>query len=200
MTVEYKKRAKREKILSEGIQLLLRQGYHGTGVKELLDTVGIPKGSFYSYFQSKEEFTAEAIAFYIKPFIDELTILLRVAESEQFSALKQYFHSQIKQLEASNFQTGCLLGDMMGEICSSSDSCRQALLTAINEYCAIIETALLAGQKNGTVRVDIHAQTLSMLLFNSWQGALLAMKLHHSITPLNEWHQYMLNHYCKLSS
>ena len=47
---------KRDLILSKGAQVMTRRGYHGTGVQEIVQAAGIPKGSFYHYFASKEDF------------------------------------------------------------------------------------------------------------------------------------------------
>ena len=67
------KQTNKENLLSQGVSLLMQQGYHGTGLKEILDAVQIPKGSFYNYFGSKENFAAEVIEHYINPFIDQLS-------------------------------------------------------------------------------------------------------------------------------
>ena len=52
------------------MKLLSEQGYHGTGLKEILDQVRVPKGSFYHYFASKEAFTAEIISDYSRTLLD----------------------------------------------------------------------------------------------------------------------------------
>jgi TetR/AcrR family transcriptional repressor of nem operon len=62
----------REKLLDQGVALLMEQGYHGTGLQELVRNVGVPKGSFYNYFPSKEAFSAEVVKHYIEPFIRQL--------------------------------------------------------------------------------------------------------------------------------
>jgi len=51
----------REDLLTIGTEMLTSQGYHGTGIKQVLDAVGVPKGSFYNFFPSKEAFVAAAI-------------------------------------------------------------------------------------------------------------------------------------------
>jgi TetR/AcrR family transcriptional regulator, transcriptional repressor for nem operon len=67
-----KKQLNKESLLTQGVQLLMQQGYHGTGLKEILDAVQIPKGSFYNYFTSKESYAADVIQHYIEPFIIQL--------------------------------------------------------------------------------------------------------------------------------
>ena len=56
-----KKELNRENLLTQGVTMLMGQGYHGTGLQEILDASNIPKGSFYNYFGSKENFGAEVI-------------------------------------------------------------------------------------------------------------------------------------------
>ena len=189
------KEFKREQILNQGIQLMMMHGYHGTGVKLLLDTVNVPKGSFYSYFDSKENFTAEAIAHYIEPFITRLQSYLNNSELDGLAAIKAYFDSLTQELENSDFKGGCLLGDLMGEIGGVSDVCRQALKTAINQYCTLLEQGLLSAQQQGIVRTDISAATMARLFFDAWQGALLHMKVEQSIIPLQRFSAELLDHY-----
>ncbi len=52
---------KRDLILAKGAQVMTRRGYHGTGVLEVVQAAGIPKGSFYHYFASKEDFALQAL-------------------------------------------------------------------------------------------------------------------------------------------
>ena len=52
---------KRVRILDAGTELMLRKGYHGTGIQQIVDAAGVPKGSFYSYFKSKEDFVLAAM-------------------------------------------------------------------------------------------------------------------------------------------
>lgn len=115
------KQINRENLLSQGVTLLMQQGYHGTGLKEILDAVRIPKGSFYNYFGSKENFAAEVIQHYINPFIDQLSSHLQNPDHDALSALQRYFNELITELEKAEFQGGCLLGNLMGEIGDTSD-------------------------------------------------------------------------------
>jgi len=183
--------------LDQGVQLLMNQGYHGTGLKQILDAVRIPKGSFYNYFGSKEAFAAEAIGHYIEPFIQHLHKHLHNPELDALSALKRYYHELIIEIEQADYKGGCLLGNMMGEIANSSDQCRQALMSAVSRYSSLQQSALARAQTEGTVRKDRSAESMANLLLNSWQGALLRMKIEQSVQPLQECCQTLLDDYFK---
>ena len=191
------KQLKREKLLDQGVQMLMTQGYHGTGIKEILDTVQVPKGSFYNYFGSKEAFAAEAITHYIEPFIDRLTAHLQDPQINGLTALKNYYTELISEIEQADYKGGCLLGNLMGEMGGTSEICRHALMTAVERYNALQQTALERAQKQGSVRKDRSAKNMADLLANSWQGALLRMKIEKSAQPLRECCQTLLDDYFK---
>ena len=51
-------------LIESGLKLFSERGYHGTGIKEIVNSQGVPKGSFYNYFESKEDFIAEIVKHY----------------------------------------------------------------------------------------------------------------------------------------
>ncbi len=191
------KQIKREKLLAEGVNLLMAQGYHGTGLKEILDSVQIPKGSFYHYFGSKEEYGAEVIAHYIAPFIAQLQEHLHDRRYDALSALTFYFDELIRLAEKENYKGGCLLGNLMGEIGDTSEVCRTALKAAVGDYRDLLQYGLQQAQQQKTVRSDKTAQRMADLLVDGWQGALLRMKIEQSVEPLARCCDDLLGDYFK---
>lgn len=190
-----KKSINKENLLAQGVRLLMRQGYHGTGLKEILNAVQIPKGSFYNYFPSKESFAAEAIQHYIDPFIIQLGRHLHTPGIDALSALKCYFGEMILDLEKAHFKGGCLLGNLMGEIGDTSDICQNSLQLAVHKYRDLLAEGLLKAQAEGTVRTDKSPEALADLLTNAWQGALLRMKVEQSVEPLKQCCHDLLDDY-----
>jgi TetR/AcrR family transcriptional repressor of nem operon len=191
------KQSNKENLLSQGVALLMRQGYHGTGLKEILDAVQIPKGSFYNYFGSKENFAAEVISHYINPFIDQLNGHLQNPDHDALGALQHYFNELITELEKSEFKGGCLLGNLMGEIGDTSELCQTSLQLAVRRYRDLLQAGLLRAQQEGTVRSDKSAEDMADLLVNLWQGALLRMKIEQSSTPLKQCCENLLGDFFK---
>jgi len=198
MAIQTNKQHKRGKLLDHGVQMLMEQGYHGTGIKEILDVVKIPKGSFYNYFGSKEAFAAEAIAHYIEPFINRLNTHLQTPQIDALSALKNYYAELIVDVEQAGYKGGCLLGNLMGEVGDTSELCRQSLMETIERYNALQQSALKRAQLEGVVRKDRSAKSMADLLFSGWQGALLQMKIEQSVQPLQECCDSLLDDYFKV--
>lgn len=191
------KHLNRDNLLNKGVALLTAQGYHGTGLKEILDAVQIPKGSFYNYFASKEEFGAAVVEHYINPFIEQLDGHLQNPALDALSALTYYFAQLIAELEKADFKGGCLLGNLMGEIGDTSELCRTALQLAVKRYRDLLQDGLAKAQQEGTVRTDKSAQAMADLLVNAWQGALLRMKIEQSSAPLKQCCDELLGDFFK---
>ncbi|MDQ7090979.1 MAG: TetR family transcriptional regulator C-terminal domain-containing protein [Methylococcales bacterium] len=199
MNESISKQIKREKLLEQGVNLIMTQGYHGTGLKEILDNVNIPKGSFYHYFENKEVFGSEVIKYYIAPFITQLQAHIDDDRYDTLSALTFYFDELIRLSRQENFKGGCLLGNLMGEIGDSSEICRLALKSAVEDYRDLLEYGLNKAQKQGTIRPDKTAKRMADLLVDSWQGALLRMKIEQSTTPLARCCDDLLHDYFKVN-
>lgn len=191
------KSAKRTLLLDQGVNLLMAQGYHGTGLQEILDSVTIPKGSFYQYFASKEAFAAEVVTHYIESFIQQLSDFLNNPELDALAALQAYFAVLIQELEQGDFKGGCLLGNLMGEIGDTSDVCRFSLKQAIERYRNLLASGLRKAQSEGRVRTDKDADCMADLLLNAWQGALLRMKIEQSVQPVKDCCDDLLSDYFK---
>ncbi|MBW1898902.1 MAG: TetR/AcrR family transcriptional regulator, partial [Deltaproteobacteria bacterium] len=58
----------KQKILAAGASIIHRKGYNHTGIQEILQTVGVPKGSFYFYFKNKEDFGLQVIDYFVSFF------------------------------------------------------------------------------------------------------------------------------------
>jgi TetR/AcrR family transcriptional repressor of nem operon len=197
MSRSIKKEINRENLLNQGVALLMQQGYHGTGLQEILDAVQIPKGSFYNYFGSKENFGAAVIEHYITPYIEQITSYLQTPDTDALTALQRYFNESIAELERTDFKGGCLLGNLIGEIGDSSDICRIALQTTLNRYRDVLELGISKAQQEGTIRTDKSAREMADFLVNAWQGALLRMKVEKSTAPLQQCCQELFGDFFK---
>lgn len=195
MTKAAAKHLAKEKLLDQGVALFTERGYHGAGLQDILAGVGVPKGSFYNYFASKEEFGAAAIAHYIEPFIERLDGWLERPELDAGAALEGYFGELAGELERRRFAGGCLLGNLIGEVGDTSETCRLALREALHRYRDKLREGIERGQREGVFRADLGAEAMADFLSDAWQGALLRMKIEQSVRPLQACCESLLRGY-----
>jgi len=183
----------RERLLEEGVAAFLERGYHGTGIKQVLDRVNVPKGSFYNYFDSKEEFGAAAIRHYAACLAEKMTEALASAP-DPLDGLRIFFQRLMAEYEKSAFVGGCLVANLGGEL-EGSEICRQALATAFRDWRDGVRAALVEAQERGLVRDDIDAVELADMLIESWEGAVIRMKIERSLQPLQQCIRRLLDGY-----
>ncbi len=167
----------RRELLDTGMQLLSEQGYHGTGIKEVLDRVQVPKGSFYHYFDSKEAFTAEIITDYIEGLLKLMDTQLARSTSGPRETIRHLYSLMITEFERRGCIRGCLLGNLAAEIGASSQRCQKALQDAYRNWLRRFLPLIEAGQQQGEFRDDLDATLLADLFWNHWEGGILRMKM-----------------------
>ena len=180
----------RSKLLDEGLKALLASGYNGTGIKDVLDVVQVPKGSFYNYFKSKEHFGADVVRHYGGKFGERLQPL-DATEGDALTTLRTFFDGEIALYE--KCPTGCLVGNLAAELGASLEQPRQAMFEAMQGTRDAFARALERAQQQGTVRADIAATELGDFLFNAWEGSLLRMKVEGSVEPLRKCVSFSLD-------
>ena len=174
----------RETLLDQGVSVFIEHGYHGTGIKEVLDPAGVPKGSFYNYFKSKEDFGAAVVGHFAKRLDAQLAEMLRDESVEALESIGAFLdqvgdhHEQARQ--------GCLVGNLGAELGDSSEQIRQALSEAMHGWRDRFERTIDRGQREGTIRGDIPAAVLSDFLLNAFEGSLIRTKIEKSTKPLEQ--------------
>ena len=183
----------RERLIEEGIASLLRDGYHGTGLKALLDRAEVPKGSFYNYFDSKEDFAIAAIERYAECLAKQLEDSLEGAE-DPLIGLRAFFKSQMDEFVAAGFIGGCLVANLGSEL-EGNDACREVLGESMRGYRDGLMGALADAQADGLLRPDLTSEQMADLLVAAWEGAVIRMKIERSLKPLEQCLEQLLDGY-----
>jgi TetR/AcrR family transcriptional repressor of nem operon len=174
----------RETILETGMELFDRQGYHGTGLKEILDACQVSKGSFYNFFGSKEEFAVEIIRHFQAQAAERWNLQIEQPPGSYSARLRHKIETEIEHNQAHCFRMGSLLANLSGEIGVASEAFRNAIRDATDHILDALEQDMLLCQQEGSVRTDLSPRLLAELIWNCWQGALLRMQIQDSTEPL----------------
>lgn len=168
----------REQLLEVGTQLITTQGYAGTGLKEILDTVGVPKGSFYNFFKSKEFFVAEIVIRYYERVKSDLEGMLERTDTSALEALR-LFHSEIVEKVLENGESlGCPIGALAAEVGSTQELIHDKLAASLKDWLGFYASIIKKGQVQGEIRTDIQAEVLAGLVWGQWQGGILQFQVN----------------------
>ena len=171
------------RILDLGVEIIGRKGYHNLGLKELLDEAGIPKGSFYYYFKSKEDFGQKVISHYAENVLKYMNDILQDDSKSPGERLRIMFKDREKVYRNSGFREGCLMGTCSTELAGEYKSMQLLLEDKFLGWREVIDRCIVEGQKKGEFKTDLPSNDLADFIINNWEGALVRMKAARSIKP-----------------
>ncbi len=187
------KKNTKNRILEKGSEIIKLKGFHHTGIQEILNAAGIPKGSFYFYFKNKEEFGLELVEYFSKDFITQADLYLTLEEGTYIDRLHQFFNHYYEKYRSINFVGGCPIGNLAQEMGDINIRFRVKLNDIMNQMKEKIELFLQHAQQDKEISTDINITKMSEFIFNSWQGTLLRSKITKTKEPLQLFDEIVFN-------
>ncbi len=174
----------RDQIVNAALDRFHALGYSACGVQDIVDKAGVPKGSFYNYFKAKELLALEVVDLYAKGSKREMLCDVRVAPVER---LRRHFEFLASRYAGFGYDKGCLLGNLAAEASDGMPLLRKALGESLARWTAAVAGVIKEGQGTGAIAPEIHAEELARFLVNSWEGAVVRMKIVNSRQPLDDF-------------
>lgn len=174
-------------LLAVGYQLLAQKGFSAVGIKQILDTAGVPKGSFYHYFASKEAFGEAIIAHYFDHYKTKLDTIAN-SETDAQQKLYNYFQGWYDTQQNGCNHEKCLVVKLSAEVADISNPMRGALNDGYQQTITWLATMIKAGWADGSVPQleNIGAESIAKRWYFAWLGASLVAKISQTNTPLAE--------------
>jgi TetR/AcrR family transcriptional regulator, transcriptional repressor for nem operon len=177
--------ATRDRLLATGLKVLHAHGFHATGVQDITDAAEVPKGSFYTHFDSKECFGAEVLGRYWERRADRALAILSDESRTPMVRLKAYFAS--KTQVAGPFDKGCLIGNFSAELAADSRLVRDRLAAVFAAWTQILATCIREAQASGELRSSLDPDTTAGFLIDAFEGAILRTKVDRDATALHRF-------------
>jgi TetR/AcrR family transcriptional regulator, transcriptional repressor for nem operon len=175
----------REHLIEIGLQRIYKTGYSATGVTEILDLAGVPKGSFYHYFPTKEAFAQEVLQRHASREAQRLETILGEDKLPPLKRLRKYFDELVSVYGQKGPIRGCLLGNMSVEVAERSPAIQSLLSSAFGSWQQSIAGLLRSAVDRGDLPRSTKADELASFLLNSYEGALVRSKAEKSDQPLD---------------
>jgi len=183
----------KQTLLQIGLQLISRNGYNHTGLNDVLKEADIPKGSFYYYFDSKEDFALQVLDSFAVRNKTRRESFLHDESLDPLSRLRAYFDWYIDYLASINCSLGCLLGNLGQELSDQNETFRLQIDDHMTAFANDLESCLMAAQRAGQINAALNVPELAAFCYNSWQGAMLRMKVAKSVEPLRTFTDMLFN-------
>lgn len=174
----------RERLLESGLAMLLRHGYHDLGIQAVLAHTGVPKGSFYHHFRSKEDFALQVVDRYMAEVHAGLDAALGDESLPPLDRVRRFFELSEQKYRAEGY-LGCLLGGLGQELSGVSEVFQTKVEACFAAIAARIATVLETARRRGDLAADADPAEMADLLVDCWEGAALRCRLRRSPAPLH---------------
>lgn len=172
-------------IIEVGAKAFMEKGYHAVGLQEILAAARVPKGSFYYYFRSKEDFCIAAIDHYIRLFAEKHLPVLLDRSLPAKDRLLAFFAAEREYYLQKQCQHVCLLAKLTMEMSLLSEPIRIELQRGMNGWIKTVAACLAAGVAAGEFTLFQPPDTTAEFFYAAWAGAITRMQATRSVQPLD---------------
>jgi TetR/AcrR family transcriptional regulator, transcriptional repressor for nem operon len=172
-------------LLETGTRLILGKGFSAVGLAEILGTAGVPKGSFYHYFRSKEQFGIELVEHYFTLYLARLEALFQDESLTLTERLMTYWSRWHQLYREGSCEEQCLVVKLSAEVADLSEPMRQVLLAGTQAIVARLADILARASTAGELQLPDTPRAIAEELYQLWLGASLLTKLRRDDSALN---------------
>ncbi|WP_158744180.1 TetR/AcrR family transcriptional regulator [Acidisphaera sp. L21] len=177
----------RAKLVEAGVLTFSKAGFNGCSVQDITEAAGVPKGSFYNHFESKEALGAAALEHYWADGSCETLKILDERAGSPKGRLKQYFEDSLVAMSEKDFTCGCLIGNMAAEQSDHSPVIAAQLSAIFANWSRRIGACIRQAQEAGEIQSTTDAEMLATFVLNAWEGALQRARIEKGERPLRQF-------------
>ncbi|RZA35647.1 MAG: TetR/AcrR family transcriptional regulator [Lysobacteraceae bacterium] len=175
----------RDNIVAVGQRIMAGKGFSAVGLNEILTTAGVPKGSFYHYFASKDAFGVALLEHYFTDYLADIDAILDEPNLTMAESLLRYFDSWRVNQQFSDCQGKCLAVKLGAEVADLSEPMRLALKQGTSGIVARLAGAIERGTADGSLAVDDAPALVAESLYQLWLGASVMAKIVRDASPFD---------------
>ncbi|WP_428943089.1 TetR/AcrR family transcriptional regulator [Pantoea sp. FN060301] len=167
----------RKRLVNAGIKVFLKHGYEGGGVTAILNEAGMPKGSFYNLFPSKEAFTCAALDAYVASFTELRAATLCNGSLTPCERLMSWLAGHRECIEHQPEAAGCLAGILGQTGAVHSEKIRQRLLALFACWERDLINVFREAQLMQTLSPSMTPEGAAALVINLYEGVMIRIRV-----------------------
>jgi len=175
----------RATILATGQRLMAGKGFSAVGLNEILTGAGVPKGSFYHYFGSKDAFGEALLDSYFDDYLAELDVTLAQPGMTMAQRVINYFEVWRQTQSFFDCQGKCLAVKMAAEVADLSEAMRLSIKRGTAGIVSRLAAAIETGVAEGSLTIYTDAASTAHSLYQLWLGTSVMVKIERNIEPFD---------------
>ena len=177
----------REKLLEVGAQAFAEKSFNSCGLAEILQRAGVPKGSFYHYFASKEDFGVALIEKASADYVELLRPIVGDRKRTPLERLRAVFELSREECLANGAARQCLIPKLALETSQLSEPVHAAVKCAYDQWSALLARVIREAQAAGEIGRRHDPDRLADILVMLWEGATIRMQIDRSLQPVDDF-------------
>jgi len=170
----------RRRLIESGLILVGKQGFAGSGVADITASAGVPKGSFYQYFESKQSYAIELLDDYWSAIEAKHAPVLHDERYTPLDRIVRHFRSIGQDHKQHKFALGCLIGNLGIEKADAGDDAQTKLRQIVKRWASLLSDCLKQAQVTNDLDHKADAQEIAAALVDAWEGAVMRAKIERS--------------------
>ncbi len=187
MTSPTKELTTRDRILEVGAQAIADKSFNSCGIAEILRRAGVPKGSFYHYFPSKEDFGVALVEKATAEYVEFLRPIIGDRKKPAIARLRAVFESGRDECLASGAARQCLIPKLALETGQLSAPVHSAVKCAYDQWTAILARVIREAQAAGEIDRATDPDRLANVLVMMWEGATMRVQIDGNLRPIDDF-------------
>ncbi|WP_437373570.1 TetR/AcrR family transcriptional regulator [Maribacter litoralis] len=184
---------KSDYLIEKGLKILWCKGYNGTSVSDIVNAAEVPKGSFYFYFDSKEDYVVKVLEKYFEN--KRGTIIKDIFKDTDVSpkqSIYNFYNLRVKYIkEQLNCKLGCMGSNMGTEMAEHSEKIRTTIVAEERKIRLQVRDVVKKAQDAKEITNPIEADKIVDFVEDSFKGMLTSMKETKSSEPLDNFLKFL---------
>lgn len=174
-------------LIRAGTDIIAQLGFGATGIDAVLKSAGVPKGSFYHHFKSKEEFGLAVIDAFAERLKQRLQTFLDDPEVGPLDRIRNFLENAMARLQQTQCTKGCLIGNLGQELADVNERFRARVEEVFAFWKERFAECLKEAQAKGQLSTDVDPEQVAGFILASWEGAILRSKVMKSTQPMRDF-------------
>lgn len=173
----------RERLVVAAQELFLLQGYHATGIAQILKRAGVNSGSLYYYFPTKEDLLIAVLEFYyanIGPMLLDYVWMNVSDPIEKVFALLDGYRQMLLTME---FNQGCPIGNLALELANTHVRARELMVANFDQWVDKVRECL--DEAGDRLPSDLDRQALALHILTVMEGAVMLARSYRNLQPFD---------------
>jgi TetR/AcrR family transcriptional repressor of nem operon len=181
----------RDQLVEGALAVFHARGFNGCSVQEIVEAAGVPKGSFYNHFASKEALGVEVVRAYttkVGAYVaDAGAGEILSGKGTPLERIRAYFEAVVEENASCGVRKGCLLGNFATELAPHSEEIAREVAHALDNWSAAIAKALALAQEAGELSREVDVDALGRYIVDGYEGAAARAKLIGDRAPMDQF-------------